>query len=413
LLLAMIMLSSCVGPGSDGRQAVGSVKVGADLPLSGDDAQDGLPVEHAIDLAITQAGLVCGAASHPNQCVRVKAAPYDDVNKGIHDPARGANNVQTLAADTAVIGMIGPLYDSLARSELPVASAAHLAMVSPAVTDECLTQEPTDGHCKGLAARLRAPGANNFFRVVTTELVEGTAGADLAFNRLGKRNAFIVNDQTAFGQSLARIFSERFTQDGGTVVDPSDLGAFDPNRTPDFNTRVDRAKELAADVVYYAGADISSAAALRRAMIARALAVPMIGPHPLANSQFARLAGDSARGSYYSLVGPHPASSRPAASFLREYRRAYGQEASGVSLAAFDATNIVIRAVARAIDDAGGRVPTREQVLTETGRTSDDSGAMGVMSFDAHGDTSLRLISTYQWLASTQPSGDFVAQFAG
>ena len=101
------------------------------------------------------------------------------------------------------------------------------------------------------------------------ELAEGTAGADLAFTRLGKRSAFIVNDQTAFGQSLARIFSERFTQDGGTVVDPSDLGAFDPNRAPQFGTRVDRAKELAADVIYYAGADIGSAAALRLAMLAR------------------------------------------------------------------------------------------------------------------------------------------------
>jgi len=413
LVLAVIMLSSCVAPGSDGRQVVGSVKLGADLPLSGDDAQDGLPVEHAIDLAITQAGLVCGAASHRNQCVQLKAAPYDDVNKGIHDPARGANNVQTLAADAAVIGVIGPLYDSLARSELPVASAANLAMVSPAVTDECLTQEPPDGHCKGLSARLRTRGMNDFFRVVTTELVEGTAAADLAFNRLGKRSAFIVNDQSAFGQSLGRIFGERFTKDGGTVVDPSDLGAFDPNRAPDFNARVDRAKELAAEVVYYAGADIGSAGALRRAMIARALLVPLVGPHPLANSQFARLAGDSARGSYYTIVGPHPASIRSAASFLRDYRRTYGQEASAVSLAAFDATNVVIRAVARAIDDAGGRVPTREQVLTEIGSTSGDSGAMGVMSFDAHGDTSLKLISTYQWLASTQPSGDFVAQLAG
>jgi len=36
-----------------------------------------------------------------------------------------------------------------------------------------------------------------------------------------------------------------------------------------------------------------------------------------------------------------------------------------------------------------------------------------VMRFDPHGDTTLKLISAYQWLASTQPSGDFVAQLAG
>ena len=403
-------LSSCVGPGSSSRQVLGLVKLGADLPLSGDDAQDGLPVEHAVDLAIKQAGQICGAASHRDACVQLKAAPNDDVNKGIHDPARGAKNVQLMATDPAVIAMIGPLYDSLAKSELPVANPAHLAMVSPAVTDECLTQEPPDGHCHGQAARLRPRGVNNFFRVVTTQLVEATAGADLAFRQLGKRSAFVVNDQTAAGRNLASAFSERFLRDGGTVVDPSDLGAFDPGQPPDFNPRIDRARALGADVIYFASSEISAAAALRRGMIARSLPLPVIGPDSLANGQFARLAGDGAHGTYYTVVGPHPASIREAATFLRDYQRAYAQDAGALSLAAFDATNIVIRAIGRAIDDAGGRLPTRDQVLAEIGRTSDDSGAMGVMSFDGRGDTTLKLISAYQWLASTQPAGDFVAQ---
>ena len=378
--------------------------------MSGDDAQDGLSVEHAIDLAISQAGLVCGAASHRDACVQLKAVPHDDVNRGIHDPATGAGNVRLLAADAAVIAVIGPLYDSLAKSELPVANAARLAMVSPAVTDECVTQEPADGHCKGLATRLRPRPMNSFFRVVTTQLVEGTAGADLAFNRLGKRSAFVVNDQTPFGQSIANGFSDRFTQDGGTVVDPSDLGAFDPNQSPDFGARIERARALAADIVYFAGSAIGAAAALRREMIARALPVPLIGPDPLANSQFARLAGNSVHGTYFTIVGPYAPTMRSAAAFLRDYQRAYGQEVGAFSLAAFDATNIVIRAVARAIDDAGGRVPARDQVLSEIGRTSDDHGVMGVMSFDARGDTTLKVLSAYQWLAATQPSADFVTQ---
>jgi branched-chain amino acid transport system substrate-binding protein len=410
LLAAAIALSSCIGPGGNSQQLLGVLKLGADLPLSGDDARDGTPVEHAIDLALSQAGLICGAVSHRDACVQLKAVVADDVNKGIHDPAKGAKNVETLAADAAVMAVIGPLYDSMAKSELPVANPVHLAIVSPAVTDACLTQEPPDGHCHGLAARLRPGGGNAFFRVVTTQLVEATAAADLAFSQLGKRSAFIVNDQTAIGQSLAIAFSDRFTQDGGTVVDPSDLGAFDPNQAPDFNARIDRARELAADLIYFAGSEIGAAAALRRDMVARGLPVPLIGPDSLASGQFARLAGDSAHGSYYTVVGPHPATLRSAATFLRAYQRAYAQAAGAVSLAAFDATNIVIRAIARAIDDAGGKIPTRGQALAEIRRTSDDSGAMGVMSFDARGDTTLKLISAYQWLASTQPAGDFVAQ---
>jgi branched-chain amino acid transport system substrate-binding protein len=409
LILAGLVFAGCVRSGTP-PQSIGVIKLGADLPLNRDDAADGIPVKNAIDLAIKQAGRVCGAAHHQDACLDLRAIVYDDVTKGVHDPAQGAKNVELLANDPGVVGMVGPLADSLAKSELPVANAAQLAMVSPAVTDECLTQEPPDGHCKGLAGRLRPRGPNNFFRVVTTQLVEGAAAADLAFKTLATRHAFVVNDQTPFGLGIATAFVDRFVQDGGTVVDPSDLGGFDPNQSPDFGSRVRRAAGLATDVVYFAGADVYQAAALRHEMSAQMPKVPLIGSDPLANDQFAKSAGATARGSYYTVVGPHAASIRQAQGFVRDYQKAYGQTVGTYSLPAFDATNLLIAAIGRSIDDAGGQRPTRAQVLLEVSRTAAYSGAMGVMSFDSRGDTSLMLVSAYQWMADTEPAGRFVAQ---
>src|SRR2546422_7933186 len=240
ILIAMMTVSGCTLGGDGAPHVVGTVKLGADLPLSGDDAPDGIPVKNAIELAIKQAGLVCGAAAQRDACVHLEAVIEDDVSQGIHDAAKGAQNVQRLAADGRMIGMVGPLYDSLAKSELPVANPAQLAMVSPAVTDECLTQEPADGHCGGLAARLRPGGGNTFFRVVTTQLDEGAAGADLAFRTLGKRQAFVLSDQSPFGQAVARAFADRFARDGGTVVEPSGLGSFEPSQSSFFRNFVDR-----------------------------------------------------------------------------------------------------------------------------------------------------------------------------
>ena len=410
MLMVAIALSGCTLGGDGAQHVVGTVKLGADLPLSGDDAPDGLPVRNAIALAIDQAGVVCGAASHRDACVRLEAAIEDDVSQGIHDAAKGAQNVQRLAADGRVIGMVGPLYESLAKSELPVANAAPLAMVSPAVTDECLTREPADGHCGGLKARLRPGGGNTFFRVVTTQLDEGAAGADLAFRTLGKRQAFVLNDQSPFGQAVARAFADRFARDGGTVVDPSDLGAFDPGQPPAFGIRVDRARASGADVIYFAGSAILAAASLRREMVARMPQVPLIGTDRLANSQFAKSAGASARGCYYTVVGPYPPRIHEAASVGRAYRQTYGVDLASASLAAFDATNLLIAAVRRAIDDAGGKLPSRLDVLREVAKTKNYAGAMGVMSFDSDGDTSLKLVTAYQWLAATEPSGQVVAQ---
>ena len=410
LIVAAISLAGCTSQNGTAERTLGTIALAADLPLSGGDGPDGTPAKNAIDLAVKQAGRVCGAVRQRGACFDLRAITYDDVLKGVHDPAQGAKNVDLLAGDPSVAGLIGPLYDSLAKSELPVANAAHLAMISPAATDECLTQEPPDGHCKGQAGRLRPRGPNNFFRVVTTQLVEGAAGADLAFKTLGKRRAFVINDQTPFGHGIATAFVDRFVEDGGTIVDPSDLGGYDPNQSPTFGTRVRRAVELAADVVYFAGADLYAAASLRHEMVAQMPHVPLIGSDRLANDQFAKSAGATARGSYYTVVGPHPASLRQAQGFIRDYQKLYGQTVGTYSVQAFDAANLLIAAIGRSIDDAGGQRPTRAQVLQEVGRTAAYSGAMGVMSFDARGDTSLMVVSAYQWMADTEPTGRFAAQ---
>src|SRR2546429_9499668 len=311
-----------------------------DLPLGGDGAPDGLPAKNAIDLAIRQVGRVCGPSRHPDAGCDLQAVTYDDVSQGIHDPAKGAKNVQLLATDARVLAMIGPLHDSVARSELPVANAARLTMVSPGTTNECLSQEPPDGHCQGLSARLRPSGPNNFFRVVTTQLVEGAAGADLAFRTLGKKRAFVINDQTAFGLGIATAFNARFVRDGGTIVDSSDLGAFDPNQPPAFGSRVPPAPEPAAHVIYFAGASISIAASFRRGIATRKPQVPLIGSDRLASSQFAKAAGAAARGSYYTIVGPYPAVLRGAQAFVHDYRTAYGHDLGAFSLPAYDATRL-------------------------------------------------------------------------
>ena len=404
------MLPGCNGLLNTHPRVVGTVKIGADLPLSGDDAPEGLPVRNAIELAVRQAGSVCGAASHQDVCVTLQAHFEDDVNKGIHDPAKGAANVRTLVSDDRVVGMVGPLYDGVAKSQLPIANAAGLAMVSPANTDECLTQEPSDGHCHGLAAQLRPHSPNNYFRIVTTQTVEGAAGADLAIKTLGKRRAFVISELTPIGKALGSEFAARFHRDGGVILNPGDLGVFDPGQTPDFSAPVTQARSQGTDVIYFAGSDPLTAALLRREMGAQMAQVPLIAGDRLASSQFAKSAGAVVAGSYYTVVGVDPAHLSAATSFLRDYRAAYAAEPTGLGVQAFDATTVLIRAVGRAIDDAGGGVPTRRQVLNQVAQTRDLSGLMGRTSFDTRGDTTLRLVSAYRWTAPLARSGDFVTQ---
>ena len=95
---------------------------------------------------------------------------------------------------------------------------------------------------------------------------------------------------------------------------------------------------------------------------------------------------------------------------MHDYQTAYGHEVGAYSLPAYDATRLLIAAIGRAIDDAGGALPTRDQVLKQVSATRDYRGAMGAMSFDARGDTNLKLLTAYQWLGANDAAGQFVAQ---
>src|SRR5436190_809706 len=79
-----------------------------------------------------------------------------------------------------------------ARKEIPVANAAGLAVISPATSNPCLTRNlfmpaplnPThieiDCKAAGLpsAADLRPAHTNDFFRLTTTDELQGAAAAD-------------------------------------------------------------------------------------------------------------------------------------------------------------------------------------------------------------------------------------------
>lgn len=394
--VATLVASACTGINATPR-IIGSLRIAADLPLTGDDAPDGLPVKAAFDLALKKSAQVCGAASHRDACVTVQGVSFDDVNNGIHDPATGASNVRAMADDAHVVAMIGPLYDSLARTEIPVANAASLAMVSPANTDECLTLEPADGHCHGLALSMRRSGINNYFRVVTTRLVEGQAAAEFAYRNLGRRRAYLTDDRTPLSLALDREFDGRFRRVGGADLNANDFSD---------------AGALGADVTYYGGSDANAGAELRREAAVQLPGVPFMGTDGLSSNQFALASGIAVRGSYYTVPGPYPAAVKSAASFRKDFRDATAQDATAAAMMSFDATNIVLGAIGRAIDDAGGALPTRSQVLHEIAVTRDFNGVMGSISFDTRGDTTLKLVAVFQWMAPSDRSGRFAAQLS-
>jgi branched-chain amino acid transport system substrate-binding protein len=408
--VASVALAACGSSTTGGTSIKGTIKIGIDLPVSYGDASDGQPTQNGAKLAIKQAAKVCGASSHTDACFTLSPFPLDDATaaQNGHDPAQGAANVRQFVTDSAVLGMIGPFNSSVAKAEIPITNTVNLTMISPANTAECLTQEPPDGHCAGTKATLRPTGKNNYFRVCTTDLIQGPAAADFAYNKLGKKKVYVFNDQQTYGLGIAQNFAKQFKADGGTVLNAS-LGGFDPTSTSDFHSQLNQAKSLGADVVFFGGTTSDKGGQIRKQMKGT-LDVPYVAGDGISGNQFAKDAGDNAADSYFTVAGPYPQRLSTAQTFNADYKKEYGQDVGAYSAQAFDAANIVIAALKLAIDDAGGNMPTRDQVTAQVAKTQGFKGAIGTTSFDANGDTSLKIITVYKWTSATDTGGTFVDQ---
>jgi branched-chain amino acid transport system substrate-binding protein len=313
-----------------------------------------------------------------------------------------------MLANPHVLGAIGPFNASVAVAQIPVAGQGHLALISPATTNECLTRNPP--YCRGLAAQLRGDRQAAFFRVVTTDDLQGPALADFAVDTLKASSVAVANEMEIYGSNLAAGFEAELARKGGKVVART---TFDISAKDDFSAFTNAARAAGAQAVFFGGTG-GRGCALKAEMSRSLPAIPLLAGDALI--QDARCVEDPGQRSpqlYASVAAPHADSLASARPTIEAFRRAYkqGQDYGPYTIAAYDAARILIDAIGRAIDSRGGAVPDREEVRAMVASTTGYSGALGTSGFDANGDTTLRWVAVYRaqpesksWGFSTQLS---------
>jgi branched-chain amino acid transport system substrate-binding protein len=407
--LSLASIAACSG-GSSAR----TVRIGVDLPLSGDEGRAGTPTLNGVRFFVHQHPVLAG--------FNVEVTPLDDAVNGVADPTRGAHNIAALVADPLVMGVIGPFDSSVARVAIPPANQAHLAMVSPSTSNRCLTEDPflpaglnptrlaISCQAAGLPAPsdLRPTQVNNFFRLATTDDLQGAAAADFGYKSLHLLRVAVLSDHEAYGQALADSFRARFTKLGGLVVLNLD---FVPSTTLDL-TALDLtafmklAKAEHAQAIYFGGNTANDGCSIRAQMAAvfgAGAATPYLGGDGIAEDPACvRDAGSNAAGIYATVPAVDPdqvATSQPVvAAFKAAYRNAWDYGA--YTILAYDATAVLYDALDRAITAAGGKLPTRADVVAQLAATTGFAGAAGTFGFDAAGDSTLRVVSIFEATSS-------------
>src|SRR6266487_2925941 len=141
-----------------------TIKIATDLPTSGKETANGKPTEDGAHMAI--------------------------------DEANSSNAIPGYKL-VLVAGVVGPFNSNVAKAEMPIANQAPIVLISPANTNQCLTQTGAAIGCSGannLVPTLRPTGKVTYFRIATTDQHQGPANADYLYKTVHYKSAYVVDD---------------------------------------------------------------------------------------------------------------------------------------------------------------------------------------------------------------------------
>jgi branched-chain amino acid transport system substrate-binding protein len=388
----------------------GTLKLGISLPLSGAARADGGPAQRGAELAVMQANAGGGIGGYT-----LEAVVLDHAVNGQYNANQGAADMQTFLGDAAVIGVVGPYNSDVAAAQIPISNAGGIVQCSPANTRITLTTG-----ADAVNMRSANPDKLSYVRVAASDAFQGPALADYAYNTMGLRNAFILDDTTSFGSGVSETFKSAFERFGGTTAGDS----ADPT-TVDFTGIV---AQISPDVdaVFYGGVTSNGGGLFQKQLRQAGNTAQFIGPDGIKNgsgndvgSQINIAGAEAAHGTLGSVAAAsdYPGRAEFEAAYAEAFANAEDFKTAGAYSAPAHACATIIldalRAVLEANPDAD-QAAIREGVRAYvTDPANKFSTALGEMGFDENGDTTLKYISFFiadQALAEGAGDWAFVEQ---
>jgi branched-chain amino acid transport system substrate-binding protein len=385
LVIAAMLFAACgsdepeetTGGDDDTPAATKTVKIGVIAPLSGDLSALGLGIKNGAQLAVNQAN-----ESKKIKGWKIELVAEDDTAKA----DVGAQVAAKLAADKDIVGVIGTLNSSVALQVAPILEKANIVQVSPANTGVELTGRDN------LANQQRR--FKNYYRVSTTDDIQGPFAANYASKELNAKNVAIIHDKKTYGQGLSEAFKGQFEKNGGKVVAAETINPGDK----DFSAVLSKIKPANPDLIFYGG-EFPEASLISSQAKQQGIKAPLMGGDGVYSGKYFETAKEAAVGDLVTSVGAPTDELESAKEFVEAYNadpelKKDPYEAYGAY--AFDAANVIIEALskvlpdAKAIDDA-----VRTEVIEEVGNVTLD-GVTGKVAFDEFGDTTTKVLTVYK-----------------
>lgn len=352
LVLGTVLAGLAAGCGG-GEKKADTIKVGANLEMTGGSASYGISSKNAIELAFKEINEKGGINGKQLELV---------VADNKSEAAEATNAMQKLVSQDNVVAVIGPNLSSSVIAASAINNSAKVLDIAPMATNPYVTVDQASGKTKDFN-----------YRTCFIDPFQGTVMAKFATAELGVGNAAILIDNSSdYAKGLAQFFKENFVKEGGAVTaEESYL-----QKDTDFKATLTKIKATNPDFLYVPGYYQEVGLIVKQAR-ELGMNMPIAGGDGWDSAKMPEIAGAAALNNTYfsSLYSPED-SSDINKNFVAAYEKAYGQKPDVFAALSYDSALLV----AEAIKNAGSTDPAK--ISEAMAKINGFSGVSGSVTFD-------------------------------
>lgn len=293
-VLVLPLFSGC-------RPAAGPIKIGVQLPLTGDFAYEGQGMLKSIQLLVDQTNQAGGLLGR-----KVELIVEDDAG----DPGQASHVAQKLV-DAGVIAVIGAYNSSATEPASIIYNEAGILHITPSST----------------ATRLTEKGFKRFFRVCFLDDRQGLFAAKFMKEVLGTKKIGILHDNSTYAQGLAE-HTKRYAEELGLEVAFYD--AINP-ADKDFTPTLTRIGGAGLDAIYFTGYHPQGGLLLKQSG-ELGLKLQWVMGNACNNPELIQIAGVENAAGVYVTTEPLPkdVDAPEAKKYVEDFKARYGEEPASV-----------------------------------------------------------------------------------
>ncbi len=301
------------------------IVIGGLFPLSGNAATFGQSSKQGMQLAVDEfnnkGGIAIGGSKMPVRAV------YEDTEGS---PERSANAAQKLISQNGVAAIVGAVMSKNSLAIAPICQSSQVPMITPASTNVKVNE-----------------AGDYIYRACFIDPFQGAVMAKYAYENLEAREAAVIFDNgNDYNKGLAEVFREEFEKMSGEIVA---YEAFtDEANTVDFKAQLTNIKAAQPDFLYSPNYYAADAIIMKQAHEI-GLDVHTGGADGWDSPQLVEIGGEHVEGCVFSNHFSKDDTSDVVQSFVFKYTDRFGAPPDALASLAYDAANILLKAV----EDAG------------------------------------------------------------